>query len=180
MQSENPDAPTFEPTVTIGNLSQISGLSVSAIRFYQRRGLLPARDATGWQRFGHEVVDRLAVMELAKAAGFSLDEIARILDALDADPDSVPAQPPTWRGLAEHKLDDIDTRITRLEQMRALLRDALDYSAISPDRAAQVPQALGWVDGGADPELPPITVPQSAEALYPVDSPRSARSRPGR
>jgi DNA-binding transcriptional MerR regulator len=131
--------------MTIGDLSEITGLSPSAIRFYQRRGLLPARDVdSGWQRYGHEAVDRLAVIELAKHAGFTLDEVIRILDALNADPDSVPATTPIWQGLAEAKLDDIDASIRRLQQMRQLLRDALDYSYLSPDRIRQVPAALGW------------------------------------
>ena len=145
-------------TMTIGELSEITGLSTSAIRFYQRRGLLPARDAdSGWQRYGAETLDRLAVIELAKSAGFALDEVIRILDALDADPDSVPASEPVWRGLAEHKIGDIDARIARLQQMRQLLADALDYSYVSPDRARQVPAALGWT---AEPVAAPTGLPR--------------------
>ena len=97
------------PTMTIGELAEITGLSVSAIRFYQRRGLLPPRDTgSGWQRFGGDVLDRLAVIELTKSAGFSLDETIRLFDAFDADPDSVPQTPAIWQGLAEHKLGEVD------------------------------------------------------------------------
>jgi DNA-binding transcriptional MerR regulator len=132
-------------TMTIGELSEITGLSVSAIRFYQRRGLLPARDAeSGWQRFGTETLDRLAVIELAKSAGFSLDEIIRLLDAMNTDLDTIPEAAPIWHGLAEHKVTEIGRSIARLEAMRRLLQDALDFAHLPADRAAQVPAVLGW------------------------------------
>lgn len=156
-------------TMTIGELSDITGLSVSAIRFYERRGLLPARDADGgWQRYGEDAVSRLAVIQLAKSAGFNLDETIRILDALDVDPDSVPATPPIWRGLAEVKLIEIDTLIGRLQDMRRLLQDALTYSYLSPDRVRQVPAALGWTAALPDkltalPET--VQIPDSTKDL---------------
>ena len=156
-QRHRTDSPT---TMTIGELSDITGLSTSAIRFYQRRGLLPARDAdSGWQRYGREALDRLAVIELAKSAGFNLDEVIRILDAMDTDPDSVPEAAPVWQGLARVKLDDIDARIRRLQHMRRLLQDALDCAYLSPDRVRQVPAALGWTAEQPDvPDALPHTV----------------------
>jgi MerR family redox-sensitive transcriptional activator SoxR len=132
-------------TMTIGELSQISGLSVSAIRFYQRRGVLPARDGEGgWQRFDPATLDRLAVIELAKAAGFSLDEVIRVLDAVDADPDAVPERPAIWQGLAAAKLAEIDASMARLADMRALLTDALSLGYLPADRIHRVPSSLGW------------------------------------
>jgi DNA-binding transcriptional MerR regulator len=143
--------PQLEPqhethdTMTIGELSRISGLSTSAIRFYQRRGVLPARDGdAGWQRFDSSTLDRLALIELAKGAGFSLDEVIRILDSLDADPDSVPAQSPIWQGLAEVKIREIDTMIGRLKQLRDVLDGALRLGYLPADRAHQIPSVLGW------------------------------------
>ena len=165
MSSSTPDTGR---TMTIGELSEITGLSASAIRFYQRRGLLPARDIDGgWQRYGQDALDRLAVIELAKSAGFSLDEIIRLLDAVTTDPDSVPETTPVWQGLAEAKLADIDTRIERLRSMRQLLRDALDYAYLSPDRIRQVPAAIGWTAGDPDgAALPhPVRVPTSTRDL---------------
>jgi MerR family redox-sensitive transcriptional activator SoxR len=155
-------------TMTIGELSEITGLSVSAIRFYQRRGLLPARDTgSGWQRFGTETVDRLAVIELAKSAGFSLDEIIRLFDALDADLDSIPDRAPIWRGLAEHKIAEINRSIARLEVMRRLLQDALDFAHLPADRAAQIPAALGWTARRGTDVLPgDVRVPATTQDLH--------------
>lgn len=166
--SQTPGGAGTGETMTIGELSELTGMSVSAIRFYQRRGLLPARDGgPGWQRFGRETLDRLAVIELAKSAGFSLDEVIRILDALDTDPDAVPDTAPVWHGLAEHKMAEIDRQLRRLQAMRHLLKDAVDYSYISPDRASQVPAALGWtVEHTEHTALPhPVQVPTSTRDL---------------
>ena len=127
--------------MTIGELADRTGLAVSAIRFYQRRGLLPARDAgSGWQRYGPDTLARLAVIELAKGTGFSLDEIAQLLAAFDAD--GSPAT--TWQTLAEAKLADIDAQAARLHHMRDLLTEALTCSCMTLDRAQLVPAALGW------------------------------------
>jgi MerR family redox-sensitive transcriptional activator SoxR len=152
-------------TMTIGELSQITGLSVSAIRFYQKRGVLPAREGDGWQRFDVSTLDRLAVIELAKSAGFSLDEIIRIVDAIDADPDAVPAEPAIWQGLAEFKLAEIDASLARLENMRRLLTDALALGYLPADRIHQVPSTLGWTaPHDADPAHD-LTVPSDAAGL---------------
>jgi DNA-binding transcriptional MerR regulator len=154
-------------TMTIGELSEITGLSVSAIRFYQRRGLLPARETEGgWQRFGSQALDRLAVIELAKGAGFNLDEVIRLLDAMNADLDTVPDVAPIWRGLAEHKITEIDRMLTRLVAMRQLLQDALDYSHLSADRAAQAPAVLGWTGRrGSDTVPQDVRVPATTKDL---------------
>jgi len=138
-------------TMTIGDLSRVTGLSASAIRFYQRRGVRPARDGDpGWQRFDPAVLDRLAIVELTKAAGFSLDEVIRILDALDADPDAVPERTPVWHGLAEVKVRELETTVNRLTQLRDLLQGALDLGYLPADRAHRVPGVLGWTAPAAD------------------------------
>lgn len=128
-------------SMTIGELSRHSGLAVSAIRFYQRRGLLPARVAgNGWQRYGADVVSRLELIHLAKSTGFTLDEIAALLGALDADGSLVPA----WRALATAKLTEIQTQMTRLDQMRSLLSEGLDCSCLTLPQVDLVPTALAW------------------------------------
>lgn len=159
--------------MTIGDLSEITGLSVSAIRFYQRRGLLPAREAdSGWQRFGSETLDRLAVIELAKSAGFNLDEIIRLLEAMNTDLDTVPDTAAVWCGLAEHKITEIDRSLARLGAMRRLLQDALDFAHLSADRAAQVPAVLGWTARRGTDALPQdVRVPATARDLHDTRTP---------
>jgi MerR family redox-sensitive transcriptional activator SoxR len=89
--------------MTIGQLAAHTGLSISAVRFYQRRGLLPARQPNGgWQRFGSDSLARLTVIKLAKDCGFTLDEIAVLLDALYA-PTSPTA---TWQAMGRPPPED--------------------------------------------------------------------------
>ena len=109
-------------------------------------------------------LDRLAVIELAKSAGFDLDEVTRILDAVDADPDAIPAEPAIWQGLAEAKLVEIDTRLARLQSMRTLLTDALALGYLPADRIHQVPSALGWTAPAAPRPPPTCQCPRTRPA----------------
>jgi len=68
-----------ETTLTIGQLARRSGLNASAIRYYEANGILPepARES-GHRRYGPDAVRRMEVLDVAKRAGFSLDD-ARVL-----------------------------------------------------------------------------------------------------
>lgn len=129
--------------LTIGQLAARTGLAQSTIRYYERRGLLPlpAR-GRGWHRYGSDTLSLLGVIELGKRSGFSLDEIAVLLDAAKVESNLEPAQ--TWQKLATTKLTEIDAQIEQLHQMRALLEEALRCSCLTKERAELIPAALGW------------------------------------
>lgn len=127
--------------ITIGELARRSRLSVSAIRFYQRRGLLPPREpGSGWQRYDDDAVTRLAVIELAKRTGFSLDDVAVLLAAVENSPS--PAA--TWQAMFQAKIDHIDEQTRQLHTMRHLLTEALSCDCLTLQTADLIPQALGW------------------------------------
>ena len=133
--------------MTIGELARRTGLNVSAIRFYQRRGLLPPRqDTGGWQRYDGDTLTRLALIELAKRAGFTLDEVAILLGAVEADDSPAAA----WKPMFETKLTEIGVQTQRLTTMRDLLTEALSCDCLSLDRAAIVPVAFGWATDTAE------------------------------
>ena len=68
-----------EATLTIGEVARRAGLKTSAIRYYESVGLLPeAPRESGQRRYGDDTLRRLQVIDVAKRAGFSLDE-ARVL-----------------------------------------------------------------------------------------------------
>jgi len=138
----------------IGELATRTGLSISAIRYYQRRGLVPSRQVgSGWQRFGDEAVVRLIIITLAKDCGFSLDEISVLLDALYA-----PASPAaTWQAIGEAKLAELDSQIARLQQMRSLLTSALDQCHLDPDRRQIIATALDWAGASSQRAQPART-----------------------
>ena len=111
----------MDDTLTIGEVARRAGLTTSAIRYYESIGVLPepAREH-GQRRYTDETVRRLEIVEVAKRAGFSLDE-ARVLPAGadDGGPASV-----RLRELAQRKLPEVDALIRRAAAMRAWLQAA--------------------------------------------------------
>jgi len=102
--------------MTIGAVAKRTGLRASAIRFYERKGLLPTPGrASGQRRYDSTVLDRIALLERAKACGFSLAEIATLLHG--QGPHSA-----KWRRLAEKKIAELHTARERIAAMIELLR----------------------------------------------------------
>jgi MerR family mercuric resistance operon transcriptional regulator len=100
----------------IGDLARAGGVSVETVRFYQRRGLLaePPRGA-GVRRYCAGDLERLRSIKAAQTAGFTLEEIATLLD-LDRN-DRAAA-----RALAEARIAAIDEKIAALKAMRSALK----------------------------------------------------------
>lgn len=105
--------------MTIGKLAAAGGVGVETIRYYQRRGLLaePARDGLygGVRRYGADDARRLRFIRAAQGAGFTLDQIAELLD-LDARDDRARA-----RQLARDRIAALETRIAELTTARDAL-----------------------------------------------------------
>lgn len=102
-------------TLTIGELARRADVAATALRYYERIGLIrtPAR-VGGQRRYDESVLARLDVIRLCKAAGFALDEI-QLLFADDA-----PGRPAS-RALGERKLAEIDARIAELQRARDII-----------------------------------------------------------
>jgi len=101
----------------IGVVSQRSGMSASTLRFYEQQGLIASIGRRGLRRqFDAGVLERLALIALGRAAGFSLDEIALMFA-----PDG---RPRINRKLLAARADDLDKRIRKLSAMRDGLRHA--------------------------------------------------------
>ena len=106
--------------LTIGKLARQAGVGIDTVRFYERAGLLPKaqRTASGYRLYEPRDADRLRFIRRAKAVGFSLDEIAELLQ-LNAGKGTRASV----RKLAQHRLDDLNQK---LEEMTAI-RDALSH-----------------------------------------------------
>jgi MerR family redox-sensitive transcriptional activator SoxR len=104
--------------LSIGEVAARAGLKTSAVRYYERVGLLPAPErASGRRRYDEKIFDRLAVISYAQSAGFTLREIRRLFEG---KPYSA-----RMRALARAKLAELDGVIARAQMMQALLRTAL-------------------------------------------------------
>lgn len=110
-----------DATLSIGEVAEQAGISVSAIRFYERRGLLPQAERVGGRRrFDAGTVRRLEVIDVAKQAGFTLEEVGALLDSIDR---GAPAHD-QLRSLAADKLVEVDALIDRAQAMRDWLAAA--------------------------------------------------------
>lgn len=108
--------------IRIGEVARRAGLATSALRYYEREGLIPKADRQGNARvYGADVFDRLALIELAKSAGFTVAETRRLLRGVSRR--SPPG--PRWRALAQKKLDEIEARIAEAERMRTVLKTVM-------------------------------------------------------
>jgi MerR family redox-sensitive transcriptional activator SoxR len=106
--------------LTIGEVARQAGVNTSAIRYYERVGVLPAPGrVSGQRRYTPETVRRLGVIDIAKQAGFTLDETRALLHA-DADS----AAHAELRDLADRKLPEIEALIARAQAMRDWLLTA--------------------------------------------------------
>ena len=109
--------------MSIGEVGRRAGLQPSAIRYYERLGLIPKPSRMGGKRrYDEEVLEWLSLIALAREAGFTIAEIKRLVKGFT--PGTAPAA--RWRELASRKLLEIDEMVLRAERMRSVLRVALD------------------------------------------------------
>ena len=102
----------------IGELARAADVNVETVRYYERRGILPKprRSSSGYRLYGPPTVQRLVFIRRAQALGFTLAEVAGLLELHDGAGTCAEA-----RQAGLDKLDDIDTKITRLTKMRSAL-----------------------------------------------------------
>jgi MerR family transcriptional regulator, mercuric resistance operon regulatory protein len=106
--------------MSIAELARSAGVGVETVRYYQRRGLLsdprPHRTgAAGIRHYGSDETRRLRFIRSAKAAGFTLEEIAELLQ-LDSSGDR-----PRARAMAQARIQALDAKIAELQQARQSL-----------------------------------------------------------
>lgn len=106
--------------VPIGELARRTGAATSALRYYERLGLLsPVERAGGRRHYTASTAERVALIRLYQDAGFTLAEIGRLL------------APSGWDRrrfghLAERKLAELETRIADAQRAKKLIHDALE------------------------------------------------------
>ncbi len=105
--------------IVIGELSHRTGLATSALRYYERVGLLsPAGRLGGRRYYGASCAERVALIQLCQDAGFTLREIRALVAAGSR-------RGRQWTRLVEGKLRELETRIAKAEHARALVQHAL-------------------------------------------------------
>src|SRR5262249_12245793 len=100
--------------MTIGEVAKQARLRASAIRFYEKRGLLPKPiRSSGQRRYDAGILERLAVLERAKDCGFTLEEARMLFGGFRGD---APVSE-RWRALAARKIAELDALSERIAGM---------------------------------------------------------------
>ena len=135
--------------LTIGELSARSGVSQSALRFYERQGLISARRTDGNQRrFPGVTLRRVALVQAGKAAGIPLERIRAALDEL---PDGKTPTKRDWERLSRSWWQEIDERIETLLAIRGRLTTCIGCGCLSLKTCALLnpEDEAGRLGGGA-------------------------------
>ncbi|MDN6179298.1 MAG: redox-sensitive transcriptional activator SoxR [Micrococcaceae bacterium] len=115
--------------ISVGQLSARSGVAVSALHFYERKGLIHSRRTTGNQRrYPRSTLRRVAVIRAAQRAGIPLASVLEVFEQLPRD--GVPDQS-DWQHLSEAWRGEIDARITMLEHLRDRLDGCIGCGCLS-------------------------------------------------
>ena len=108
--------------LTIGEVAKRAGIRASAIRYYERVEVLPApRRINGHRRYDSHVLERLAVIQIAQQAGFSVAEIRTLFNGFT--PETLASA--RWEALAQQKLVEVDALIRRAQAMKQVLEEGL-------------------------------------------------------
>ena len=118
-----------------GELAKLAGVSTDTLRHYERLGLLPhpKRSASGYRQYEPDALKRVQLIRGALSVGFSLTELARILQVRDRG--GAPCK--QVRALAAAKLNELDRKLEALRLMRKQIESLL---AIWDERLNQTPE----------------------------------------
>ncbi len=114
----------MDTPLTIGRLARAAGVSTSAVRYYERAGLIaPAgRTAGNYRYYEPEALERLGFIRAAQRAGFALDDVVTLLGLRDGSL----APCAEVEALIEHRLEGIARRMADFRRIRRQLQASLD------------------------------------------------------
>ena len=120
--------------LTVSEVARRSGFAASALRFYEREGLITAsRTGGGQRRYERNVLRRLAFIRAARNVGLSLDEVAAALAALPAGRAPTRAD---WTRLSRSWRRRLDDQIAALQKLRDGLDSCIGCGCLSLKRCA--------------------------------------------
>jgi MerR family transcriptional regulator, redox-sensitive transcriptional activator SoxR len=145
-----------EASLTIGQVAAAVGLNASAVRYYERRGVMPEPErSSGQRRYRPDAIARLRTIRAAQQVGLSLTEITQLLAGADNGESAE-----VLRQLAERRLPDVEALIERAQAMKGWLElaaecrcaslDICDLFAVDqPSHASAPREPASWVGRNA-------------------------------
>ncbi|PDT06161.1 redox-sensitive transcriptional activator SoxR [Rhizobium chutanense] len=117
--------------LTVGDVAERSGLAVSALHFYETKGLISSIRSRGNQRrYGRDVLRRLGIIKVAQRVGIPLAEIQAAFESLPQGRTPTAAD---WQTLSARWKDDLDARISQLSLLRDRLTGCIGCGCLSVD-----------------------------------------------
>lgn len=132
--------------LTIGRLAKATNVNVETIRYYQRVGLViePTKPPEGFRIYPDVTISRIRFIKRAQKLGFSLQDVAHLLELGDGHCDDVREQ-------AEAKLTQIEAQIKDLQSMRKTLKKLVtECSSVEGKRGCPIVQTLAQDDAVTD------------------------------
>ncbi len=115
--------------ISIGQISDRTGLAPSAIRYYEDEGLVsPFRNAGGQRQYERADIRRLSFVMIAQTMGFSIAQIGEVLDRL---PEGRTPTPADWARISKTFRADLDARIAQMEALRDKLDGCIGCGCLS-------------------------------------------------
>jgi len=115
--------------LSVGEVAARAGVAVSALHFYERKGLIRSHRTSGNQRrYDRDVLRRLAIIRMGQELGVPLAEIGEQLEAL---PDGRPAGKADWARMSSRWRDRLDRRITLMTRLRDELTGCIGCGCLS-------------------------------------------------
>jgi len=135
--------------LSIGEVAERTGVSSSALRFYESRGLIASLRSDGGQRRYHrDVLRRVAFIRVAQHVGLSLEEIGQALSLL---PDRRTPRESDWERISTSWRDRLDERIVLLQALRGQLSSCIGCGCLSLKKCALYNPSDGAARLGAGP-----------------------------
>ena len=117
--------------MSVGQVAERAGVTVSALHFYEQKGLICSWRNTGNQRrYDRSVIRRVAVIKAAQQVGLSLDDIFRAFEVLPKHKAPTKAQ---WKMMAMQWHADLERRILQLKSLQSDLYDCIGCGCLSFD-----------------------------------------------
>jgi MerR family redox-sensitive transcriptional activator SoxR len=137
--------------LTVGEVATRSGVAVSAIHFYEAKGLISSRRNTGNQRrYARDVLRRVAVIKVAQRSGIPLASIAAALASL---PQGRTPSMQDWARLSATWRAELDERIANMMQLRDQLDQCIGCGCLSIERCSLRNPGDQLAEQGAGPHL---------------------------
>ncbi|MGO2511359.1 redox-sensitive transcriptional activator SoxR [Marinomonas polaris] len=118
--------------ISVGMLSERTGVSVSALHFYERKGLIKSqRNTSNHRQYPKHVIRIVSLIQVAQRTGFSLEDILLEFEGL---PNRTRVTLEDWEALGSRWQSELDRKITQLTELKNMMADCIGCGCLSLER----------------------------------------------